>query len=104
MKKKELWIGLASIVPLEGNNEFSLTKGIYVNIIALASSIDDYRGVINADLVGQKYRLIDIEDVETFQERTQKYHVSDELLGLAKQVQVTGKIGLGTFHTYNIGS
>lgn len=97
---KELWIGLANIIPKEGNNEFSDVKGAYVNVIMHASNNDNFIDAVKLEFDYRGFYVVDIEDIELFSERKSQYQLRDELLELANYVEQTGMVGIDRFHLY----
>ncbi len=94
------WIGLVNVLPLPGNNQLSVDKGAYINILAPALNYTDYCASVTEELLRLKYYIVEYEDVEKFIDRANRCLLSDELHKLAENVEQSGDIVLGTLHTY----
>jgi hypothetical protein len=86
---------------MEGNNGLSDAKGAYTNVIVYALNKNNFFDVVRAEFDYRRYDVIDIEDVEQFSERANKYILRNELLELAQLVELTGEAGIDTFHLYD---
>ena len=96
----DIWIGLVNVIPMPGNNELMSAKGAYVNVIALASSSDDYDAIVKSELSKLDFFVVSTEDVELLTERVKHSTLAQELYSIADDVKRTGDLGLGTFHAY----
>lgn len=100
MLGNEIWIGLADVKPKEGNDSLGDSKGAYVNIIALASSSEEFYKLVEIELLRYGFVVLNIEDIELFYKRIESYSISDELRDIAREVEETEKVGVGSFHSY----
>ena len=100
MTSNELWIGLVNVIPKQGNDDLGDSSGAYVNVISYASSSSQFCKLVKKELLELGFIVVEIEDIELFSDRIETYSVSDELFDLAREVESSKKIGLGTFHSY----
>ncbi|MFA5982400.1 MAG: hypothetical protein WC782_00110 [Methylococcaceae bacterium] len=91
MDEKELWIGLADVIPMPNNQTLPANKGACVTVLLGASSATDFCDGIKAELLLYDYYVIGIEEVEKFSARKTKYILSDRLLAVAHETNVAGK-------------
>lgn len=94
----KVWIGLATIIPLEDNNDLGSAKGASVNILHLAFNEKDFANKVKNQLVEYGYELQELEDVEPFNSSI-KY--GDNLNDLADIVINTKTLQWGTFYTFD---
>ena len=100
-KKKELWIDLVEVAPQPGNDVLGSDKrGASVNVIALASSQDDFKRQICASLTKLGLNLVEFENPGPFSKRISEHQIAPDLTELAKNVKRDGILGFGTFHTF----
>jgi len=62
---KDIWFGLAQVEPQ--NNKYEIldgAKGAYVNVLALASSKDEYVKIITKTLKDYEFIVISVEEVD----------------------------------------
>ena len=99
--QKRVFIGMAHVLanPLTGD-VLNGAKGAYVNILGFF--VDEAEFIAEAmnvlDTIG--LNMVDIEDVEPFSARLDKYEVDEKLLDLAKQVADMHQVMFDSFHTY----
>lgn len=97
---KEVWIGLATVEPLEGNFDLGESKGATVNVTYLASSDSEFLEGVNQKMMEYGYNLVELEDVELFDfDRLIDY--GDNLFEIASETKSTGSLQWGTFYTYD---
>ena|SRR5581483_7691562 len=97
---KDVWIGLANVVPCEGNGELGNAKGAYVKVFALASSPSEFKEKIAAAFLTMDFELKDVEEIETFTSFDHKYSASQDFHELAEQAQSDNNVVFDTFHVY----
>ncbi len=101
ISEKELWIGLAKLIPKAKENNLKLVdKGAYVNVIAYSTDAENFATTILIHFEKLQMDLIELEDVEQLSFRMSTYGISQELYKLAGEVKQKKIIGLGTFHTF----
>lgn len=99
--QRQVFIGMAHVLanPLTGD-VLDGAKGAYVNILGFvvdeAEFIAEAMHVLNT--IG--LNMVDIEDVEPFSARLDKYEVDEKLLDLAKHVADLHQVMFGSFYTY----
>lgn len=85
---------------MPGNNELENAKGAYVNAIVLADGIDSYRIKVKEELSMLSFYVVEMEDIELFSDRKNKYSISEELNEIAENAENTGNVSFGIFHSY----
>jgi hypothetical protein len=98
---KIIWIGLADVVPCQGNHELGDSKGAYVKVVAPALSDSDFSEKVAEAFLSCDFLVKNLEDVQTFVDYLEKRSVPDDLKDLAKQAQVDESVLFGTFHAYD---
>ena len=98
---KELWIGLAGVVPGQDSSTLGPRRAAYVNAIALA--VDRQAFIRRVDEAVQALGLSfeDIDNVDRFEKRRAERFVAAELIEAAKQAEQSGEVIFGTFHSYD---
>jgi len=99
MVEREVWIGLVEVAPEEGNNMFEGALGAYVNVLALASSVEDYMAVTAPALLHRGLIAVGVDDPEPLRERQAKFQLRDEIVQLGEQAQ-TGEVVWDRFHSF----
>src|SRR3954447_22693661 len=79
---REVWIGLVEVRPEEGNDIFDGAPGAFSNVLALASSVDDYMAITAAALLRSGLIAVGLDDLELLRERESGVQLSDEILDL----------------------
>lgn len=98
--KYYVWIGLATVIPREGNNDLGNAKSAAVNVLNWAKSEDDFKKRVTQQLFEYDYDLIELEDVEIFDfENREKY--KDGLNEIAMLVANHKSLQWGTFYTFD---
>jgi hypothetical protein len=100
MSDLQVWIGLAHVAPLPGNDELEPGEAAYVTILAAAPDRRELLERLTRSLAQDGYRLLNIEDTEPFERRSARERVDEELIGLANSVARDGETRFGTFHVY----
>ena len=97
---KKVWIGLVNLVPNKGNGDLKGAKGAYVNILAFAKNVENYKSLINLAAYEHDYSVRKIKDAEPFDDRIKNYKIDNDLLKLSRKVKKTGKTHFGEFFVY----
>lgn len=98
--KYSVWIGLATVVPFEGNNDLGNAKGAAVNVLHWAKNENDFREKVSLQLSEYEYSLEELEDVELFDfSNSKKYN--DDLDEKAIIVKKMKSLQWGTFYTFD---
>ncbi|MFN8166798.1 MAG: hypothetical protein U0X76_11700 [Bacteroidia bacterium] len=97
---KNIWIGLAHVTNKFDNDILGDSRAAYVNILAIATSMNDYH--IKAKDAIEKLGLecIEIEEIENLLERSKNYRLKNSIIYLANEVIKTGLVQFGNFHTF----
>jgi hypothetical protein len=98
-QEREVWTGLVEVVADEGNDIFDGAPGAFANVLALASSVDDYMAVTATALLREGVVAVGVDDPEPLRERQSRKTLSDEFLALAERA-AQGEIVWDTFHVF----
>jgi hypothetical protein len=98
--QEQKWIGLARVKPRPGNDDLGEAVGAFVGVIALAKGIEDYDQKVTDALNEEGFEVLEIEDIQTLEERRQAHSFSPELLQRAESVNENNPVAIGTFHCY----
>ena len=78
---------------------FEGALGGYANVLALASSVEDYMAVTAPALLRRGLIAVGVDDPEPLRERQARLLLSDEIVRLGEQAQ-TGEVVWDRFHTF----
>ncbi|MBN8678318.1 MAG: hypothetical protein J0M29_08840 [Chitinophagales bacterium] len=93
----DVWIGLATVRPADGNTELDEAKGAAVNVLYLATSREDFIDKVMKKLAEYGYILEELEDIELFDFNVD---YKDNLQEVATIAVITKKLQWGTFYTF----
>lgn len=96
---REVWIGLVEVAPEEGSDIFDGAPGAYANVLAIASSVDDYMAVTAPALLRAGVIAVGVENPEPLRARHSRGELSDEMLGLAERAR-EGHVVWDTFYVF----
>ena len=96
---KVIWIGMARVVPdSRHSNILNGAKYAYVNIVAYASSDDEFKQSVKDALANLGFILEKLEDVELFEMLTARAQPALSIFFLVEQLKLDKKLQFGTFH------
>ena len=98
--KYRVWIGLVSLIPMEGNKDLGGKTGAVVNVLCWANGIQEYELIIAEKLNEFGFQIEEIEEVEPF-DFSKMSNYKDNLKEIAKAVKKDKSLRWGTFYTYN---
>jgi hypothetical protein len=99
MARRELWIGLVELKPLD--REGFGAAGAFTNIVTWATDQAEFRSKAESSAATMNLYVVDIEDEEPFAERIKKYSVADEIEDMVEQAESNPDATVyGTFHRY----
>jgi hypothetical protein len=96
---REVWAGLVEVAPEEGNNIFEGALGAYANVLALASSVEEYMAVTAPALLREGLICVGVENPEPLRERRSREQLSEEFLGLSERAS-KGEVVWDTFYAF----
>lgn len=99
--QSQLWIGLAEVEQTKRKGVLGNAAGGFTNAIAKANTRAAFRRKVVQSLNQLELKLIRLEDAEMLKERLEKYSIAPELITVAKEAELTGDVGFGTFHTFD---
>jgi hypothetical protein len=94
------WIGLAHVRPLPGNTTLGTSAGAYVAAVGLAENADTFECLLTAKLHEYDFQVVEVEDIELFEERSLKFNVDPQVTSIAESLNTESPVALGTFHAY----
>jgi hypothetical protein len=101
MMNSKIWIGLVGVVPAEENHSLGQDAGgAYTIVLGYALDRQDFTTQVTNALHTQGYEIFEIEDVEPFSKEIEKYEVTDEILELVREVELTNEFQCGTLHAF----
>src|SRR4051812_7366938 len=99
LEQPELWIGLVEFRPFDWNAYGA--AGAFSNIVTWARDRSEFRA--KAEIIAAELNLfvVDVEGVEPFEQRTERWTVSDEIEDMVQRAEFNPQaIVYGTFHQY----
>lgn len=97
---ESIWIGLPHVRPNQGNTLLDGAVGAYVPTLALASSIEDYVDKVTTFLDEYGFCVLEILDVELFDERMKRCEVDPGLRTLVGSLGSDAPVAFYVFNTY----
>jgi hypothetical protein len=98
-QEREIWIGLVEVTADEGNDIFDGAPGAYTNVLALASSVEDYMAVTAPALLRAGVVAVGVDDPEPLRVRQSRATLGDDILALGEQA-ARGEVVWTTFHVF----
>ena len=95
-----VWVGLVGVGPLPTNTNLDGAKGAYVNALALASNVEDFQQAVRIALDQLALFAFEFEDVELFDNRSERMKLDKDLYALAHEVRQAGAVRFGEFHRF----
>lgn len=98
---EEIWIGLADIGAMPGNQALENSKGAFVQVLATANSNNAFVNMVTKHLQCCDFFIKTIDEIEPFESFRNRHSITDELLERVKMAQNEGCVILGTLHSYD---
>jgi len=98
--KKEIWIGLAHVKPKQGNDALQGAKGAFAPILSMATDVNSFISTATSFLNAHGFEVIEMEDVQIFEERCRDADVDEELMTLAQNLSETDPVQIDIFQSY----
>jgi len=98
--EQQVWIGLLQVKQRPGTGTLLDRNLAFVNAVAPAIDERDFRRSVAQALDGMGFDLMDVEDVETVEERQRQHQIDPELLRSAAEAKARQTPQFGTFHTW----
>lgn len=96
----EVFIGMVGVGAEPGTDLLGDSKGAYVNVLAFASSKDEYEFEVKRAVTDLGLFAFEFEDVEPFEQRAAHRALDDTLRTLAVEVFETKQPRFAAFHTF----
>ena len=99
--KTEVWIGLAHVKPREGNDALEGAIGAFVPVLALAAGVEEFVSRATTFLSGLRFDVIEMDDIQLFNERLRAKKVQKAVRKLAKRLTAAEPVVMDTFQAYD---
>ena len=99
-EQRQVWIGVAGVIPRDGCELLSAGEGAYVNFLTLASNAVEYRAKLAGILSDYRLELQDLEEVRPF---SLSDGASEEIRSIAEELEHSNNphhVRYATFHTF----
>ena len=99
----ELWIGLADVIRGPGCRILENSKGAFANVMAHAANSEEFKEKVKNSARDLDLELVDLEDVQTFSERSKGNVVFDDQIYQIKDKAERDResVVFGTFYKWN---
>ena len=98
--KPKVFIGMVGVSATSRSNILGHAKGAYVNVLAFASTKDEYESQVTKAVEDLGLFAFEFEDVEPFERRAAQRVIDDSLHMLAAEVLETKHPRFAAFHTF----
>jgi hypothetical protein len=99
-RQLETWIGLARVEPRLGNSALGSAAGAVAPVLALAADQDDFVAKAVTMLNACEFDVLEIEDIEPFAKRVERYDVASDIVTLAASLTNENPFAFGTFQSF----
>jgi hypothetical protein len=97
----DIWIGLAHVKPRDKQSPFSEgAEGAYSNVLTRAKDSAEFEQKVEEEVRQRGLVIVDMVDVETFEQRAGSHDVSANLYILAELAMATGEVQFDAFYNY----
>ena len=96
----DVWIGLAHVKPRPGNDLLDGAIGAFVPSLALAENEEDYASKVTALLSEYGFHVLDLDDIERFEERLKRFPVHEDIVALVSSLSPEEPVALSDFDAY----
>ncbi len=93
--EKEVWIALACVSALPGNDQLATGQGAYVYLLAPVDSDMELLVLARRRMAERYLQVNHLEQAEPFSSHEVQYEVSDNLRHLAEQARISGELQVG---------
>jgi len=98
--KDNIWIGLVCLSGRPDNPILDGCLGAYVNTLAWAENIEEFRQTVYRNSLEIKLNLDEILWAEPIEARLKKNEINDYLIELANEIETKGDCRFGIFHAW----
>ena len=99
-KQKEIWIGLVHVKARKGNDSLDGADGAFVPMLALALSSGDFVSMSTIQLNSYDFDVIEVEDIERYEDRLKHFEVDENIKDLAHRVSERDPVVMDVFQAY----
>lgn len=100
MSDTDTWIGKVEVKPRPKNKLLGRAKGAFVNVVALASSEQDYVNLVDVTMERYGFLVVGIQDVTRLNIWTLSNTLDPELAKLARGLTLEFPIQFDEFQSY----
>jgi hypothetical protein len=100
-EEKAIWIALANVSIDRINSSIDSANYAYVTVVGIARQRMDFEEKIKIELDKLGFTLLDLEDVDRYDDRIRGFEVEEAITSLAKELSTNEDIKFSTFHTYD---
>lgn len=97
----KIWLALVGVKVQEGNEYIKDADGAYVNVACLSENEDEFITKLHKNLEHNKFKIFEINDVETEETLTINNEDNAEKLTLIDEIKEGYSFAWGTFHTFD---
>lgn len=94
------WIGMAHVKPTPGNASLGSAIGAYVVAVGWAIDQRAFERLVTIALRAWEFEVLDIEDVEPYEERASEAMIDPLLMRLSEELTAKQPIAFGLFDAY----
>lgn len=98
--EREVWIALACVTALPGNEQLVAGQGAYVYVLAPAENDLELLILARRVLAEKCLKVGLLEQAEPFSLHQVKYEIGDNLRSLAEQARASGGLQVGGLHPF----
>lgn len=104
--KVKKWISRVHVRPIVEKTPFSTNasgksaKGAYANILALANDVDEYRLMVQNEMLMNDLFVVEFDFIDTYENYCEQANADEEMIRLAEYLTPEYPVQYHTFHTY----
>lgn len=98
--KKDVWLAIIEVEPINDNMDLGEAKGAFVNVAYKASSKKAFIKAVKESFAEYDFKVLEIDEVERGDQITIDNPDNAEKLKLLKELQSESPFTWGDFHTY----
>lgn len=96
------WIGLAEVLPQEGNQDLSQNSGAYVPVVGDAIDERAFFELVQNELQLIEFKLVRLQDLELLETRIKKHSLPDPLAAAINAISSENLLAYGTFQAFKL--
>ncbi len=100
MNPTDTWIGLIEVEPQPGNDSLDDAVGAFVNVVALASSEQEFVDLVRSTMNEHGFRILAMRDVVSLSTWSERNTIEPRLAGLVRGLTPEYRIQFDEFQSY----